>query len=98
MTERQLQDAVLKLARLQGWLVYHTYDSRRSQPGFPDLVMVRKGQLLFVELKGAKGKLAREQREWIGALACVMEDTFAMDVYVWKPKDWLDGTIEEVLR
>ena len=42
MTETELQDLVLKAAEWQGWLVYHTHDSRRSSPGFPDLAMVRR--------------------------------------------------------
>ena len=36
-TEKGFQAAVVELARLRGWLVYHTYDSRRSAKGFPDL-------------------------------------------------------------
>ena len=41
MTETQLQSAIIELARLTGWLVYHTHDSRHSAKGFPDLCMVR---------------------------------------------------------
>ena len=47
MTEKQFMAQVVELAKLKGWLVYHTYDSRRSEPGFPDLCMVRKGTCLF---------------------------------------------------
>lgn len=39
--ERDFQAAVMELARLLGWRVYHTWDSRKSEPGFPDLVLVR---------------------------------------------------------
>jgi hypothetical protein len=35
MTERTWQDQVVEAATLFGWAVYHTYDSRRSAPGFP---------------------------------------------------------------
>jgi hypothetical protein len=93
MTERQLQDAVIELAEMLKWLVYHTYDSRRSNPGFPDLVMVRGGRLLFVELKSAKGKLRPEQHVWLNAL-----DTCGAEVYTWRPDDWTDGSIEACLR
>lgn len=51
MTERQFQPQVVQLARLCGWLIYHTFDSRRSAAGFPDLCMVRGDRCLFVELK-----------------------------------------------
>src|SRR5688572_19177552 len=41
-TERAFQAQVVKYARLMGWTAYHTHDSRRSQAGFPDLVLVRR--------------------------------------------------------
>ena len=50
---------VVDLARTLGWRVYHTYDSRRSQPGFPDLVLVRE-RILFLELKSETGKLSHD--------------------------------------
>ena len=43
MTEKKFQAAVLQIANMYGWLAYHTHDSRRSAPGFPDLVLVRNG-------------------------------------------------------
>ena len=49
MSEAQFQSHVVALAHRLGWLVYHTRDSRRSEPGFPDLVMVR-GRTLFREI------------------------------------------------
>ena len=38
MTEKQFQSHIVQYAKMRGWLVYHTHDSRRSEPGFPDLV------------------------------------------------------------
>ena len=35
MKEADFQATVIELAELQGWRVYHTHDSRRSQPGLP---------------------------------------------------------------
>ena len=93
MTEKALQAAVVKLARLKNWLTYHTFDSRRSQPGFPDLVMVRSGRLLFVELKSVNGLLRPEQRVWRERL--VKTDA---EYYEWRPAEWRDGTIERVLK
>lgn len=77
--ERHLQDRLIEAARLCGWRVYHCHDSRRSQPGFPDLVMVRAGVLLALELKRglaevtamARSPRGREQLEWIADLAAV---------------------------
>jgi VRR-NUC domain len=62
ISEKQFQAQVVELARLGGWLLYHTHDFRRSAPGFPDLVMVRPPRLVFAELKTEKGRIRPEQR------------------------------------
>ena len=62
MSERQLQEAIIEAAELHGWMVYHTYDSRRSKAGFLDLMMVRDGVLLALELKTESGRLTPEQQ------------------------------------
>ena len=92
MTERELQNAVLELAGYLGWLTYHTYDSRRSNAGFPDLALVRPGRLIFAELKSAKGKVSDAQVRWIALLQTVAE------AYVWYPEHWISGRIEAVLK
>ena len=70
MTEAELQEAVRQLATLLGWLTYHTYDSRRSNAGFPDLVLAHPERgVIFAELKSTKGKVTPEQREWCQTLA-----------------------------
>jgi hypothetical protein len=67
-SEAHFQRQVLQLAGFYGWLAYHTHDSRRSQPGFPDLVLVRGPELIFAELKTDAGRLKRAQEEWVAAL------------------------------
>ena len=64
MTEKAFQSEVVKFAHLMGWLVYHTYDSRRSAPGFPDLVLVKGERILYRELKTETGKLTDAQTLW----------------------------------
>lgn len=39
--ESEAQQTILDLAGWRRWWAYHTFDSRRSQGGFPDLVLVR---------------------------------------------------------
>ena len=56
MSEKDWQQAVIDYARLRGYLVYHTHDSRRSEPGFPDLICLRAGRLVVMELKSAGGR------------------------------------------
>lgn len=74
-SEAAFQQQLVQLAAFYGWdLVYHTHDSRRSQPGFPDLVLVREPEILFVEVKTQTGRVRPEQARWISALtACGLE-------------------------
>ena len=59
MTEADLQRSVIICAREMGWLAYNTFRSMRSEPGFPDLVLVRPPRVMFLELKTAKGRLRK---------------------------------------
>ena len=91
LTEKQWQQQVIDLARLYGWRYYHTFDSRRSIEGFPDLVLFRPGRFLMVELKTDKGKLTAAQKEMIDDLIDA-----GVDVDVWRPDDF--DQICEVLK
>lgn len=91
ISERDFQAQVLQLARLTGWRVYHTHDSRRSAPGFPDLVLVRPPMVVFAELKSKGGKLRPEQREWLEALG----RCGSVEVRLWRPQDF--GEMERTL-
>jgi hypothetical protein len=94
MSEKQFQAVVVASAQRHGWLVYHTYDSRRSEPGYPDLhlVHVRAGQSVFRELKTETGRLSAQQTLWLGALNAV-----GVDADVWRPMDWFTGKIGDFL-
>ena len=54
--------------RWAGWLVYHTHDSRRSEPGFPDLILVRGRIVVALELKMPGCKPTPKQQAWLTAL------------------------------
>jgi hypothetical protein len=84
MTEAQWQSRVVDLAAWCGWLVFHPHDSRRSTPGWPDLVMVRDGRLILAELKTERGRVSVEQKRWLAALSLVV----GVEVYLWRPSDW----------
>ena len=98
MTEKEFQRWVLLYAKAHGWLCYHTFDSRRSQAGFPDLVLVRMassyslGRVLFCELKSERGQLTLEQKEWGETLNTVGGN---VEYHCWKPSDL--AAIENVL-
>lgn len=82
-SERHLQARILEAARALKWKAYHTYDSRKSAPGFPDLVLVRPPRLIYAELKSEKGKLTAEQELWLGTLGLVP----GVETYCWRPAD-----------
>jgi hypothetical protein len=84
ITEKAFMALVIRYSQLRGWLCFHTYDSRRSQPGFPDLVLVGHERLIFAELKSEKGRLRKEQKAWLAEL----EKTDSTEVYVWRPSDF----------
>lgn len=101
MTEKDLQAAIVELAGYLGWLVFHPYDSRRSQPGYPDLTLCRPprgagecGRVIFAEIKTAVGRLRPAQRVWLAALG----DCPGVETYIFRPEQWRSGDIETILR
>lgn len=83
-SEAILLEQVRDLARRTGWKTYHTLRSTGSEPGFPDLILLRDAECLVVELKSAQGKLTREQADWLYAFALVP----GIEIVLWYPKDW----------
>lgn len=71
LSEKQWQGLVIQAAVRGGWEAYHTHDSRRSQAGFPDLVLVKEGRVIFAELKTETGKLSPAQERWLKKLSTV---------------------------
>lgn len=82
-TEKAFQSGVVQLAIRCGWMVYHTYDSRRCVPGFPDLILLRGNRQVVAELKIEPNKPTESQREWLAAFAATGAETF-----IWYPSDW----------
>ena len=66
--EKDFMEDLVKKAGFAGWMVYHTYDSRRSTAGFPDLVLVKPPVVIFAELKTEKGTPSTAQDEWLEKL------------------------------
>jgi hypothetical protein len=92
MSEKQLQEHVRKLCRDLGLFHYHSFDSRRSEPGFPDSVICKKG-LLYRELKSQTGRLSLAQIRTGRILA-----EAGADWKTWRPQDLIDGTIMKELQ
>jgi hypothetical protein len=92
MTEKQLQDAVIRLCRLYGLRWHHQRYSIGSGAGWPDLTIAGRA-LLFRELKGDAGRTTAAQREWGVTLGVAGQDWD-----VWRPGDLRNGRIQHELE
>ncbi len=92
MTEKQLMQAVIEAASWRHYKIYHTHDSRRSDPGFPDLILLRErdGRRFAIELKTERGKVSPAQVDWLAAFS-----TCGIPAFVVRPRDldWLLETL-----
>ena len=82
LSEAQFQSQVRALCRFYGLTAYHTHNSQRSDPGFPDLCIVGSKGILFRELKTETGRLTAMQKHWISILQAA-----GQDADVWRPSD-----------
>lgn len=103
MSEDELKANVLDAAASLGWLAHHDRPARtgagawathiEGDPGFPDLVLAHpRHGIAFVELKAERGTVRPDQRRWLDDLTNGAPP--GVTVAVWRPRDWVDGTIE----
>ena len=92
LSEEEFQTQIIEYAELNGWRCYHNRDSRRSNPGWPDLTLVRGKELIFLEVKSAKGTTTRDQDAWLAAL----KDVERVGAWAVWPADW--EKVEGALR
>lgn len=87
MSEADLQRQVIETAQWHGWLVFHPLPAMhrgrwvtatQGDTGFPDLVLARRGVVLFRELKTDTGRVPPDQQRWAEHLP---------DWGVWRPRD-----------
>ena len=101
LTERDFMAQVTQLATIRGWawmhirpgMTQHSWRTPISGPlgsGFPDLLLVRRERILFVEIKREGAKPTPEQVDVLGILSGAGETA------IWWPEDWSE--IERVLR
>jgi hypothetical protein len=55
----------------------------RNASGHPDLLLVRRPRLLWVELKAEDGTVSTDQQDWLDELRACGQECF-----VWRPSDW----------
>jgi hypothetical protein len=82
-TEAQFQRTVIEAATLLGWVVFHFPRMIGNPTGFPDLILIRDGVVLFRELKTPRGRVSAHQTQ----LHARLRDVGA-DVDIWYSSDW----------
>lgn len=82
--ETEVQNQIIQVAKTLGYLTYHTYDSRRCEPGFPDLWILGFGKLIVLELKVGKNIPTSEQAKWLEELQAAGVDARLYHVDTWK--------------
>lgn len=82
--EQWFQQRVIQRARYCGFeQIYHTWNSRHSPAGFPDLILLKGKVMIVAELKVDKSSsLSPEQYEWLQAFMLVTKH-----VYLWYLED-----------
>ena len=114
MLEAEFQVWVLERAQLAGWMCFHSYIShtapkgrkgiRRTNPGFPDLVLCKGDSVIFAELKSQKGRVKSEQWDWLkiltgldkGETTSVVNAEIKYRGVIWRPSDMTE--IENILE
>ncbi len=98
ISEKDLQNAAVALAKTLGYRVAHFRPAigrggrwstpMQGHPGWPDLVLVGRGRVVFRELKVGTNNLSPDQEMWGAALLAA-----GADWAVWHDFDW-PGSIQ----
>lgn len=84
ITEAQFQSQIKDLAKMFGFLFYHTWKSYHSPQGFPDVCMAKPPRLIFAELKSETGQLTIDQHIWLQ----ILQNCPGVEAYLWRPSDF----------
>ena len=96
ISEKAFESQVKELAKLFGYVYYHTWRSFHSPSGFPDCVLVRlepEPRLIFLELKSETGQPTIDQWIWLYILQQLPKP---VEAYLWKPSEFEE--LAEILR
>ncbi len=100
VTEAELTDAVLELARELGLLVHHCKDSRTciGHKGFADVVLAGPKGVIFRELKSEYGETSAYQDRWGHRLCQSRIEGIAIALWdIWRPQDLESGRVRREL-
>jgi hypothetical protein len=103
MSEAQLQSAIIELAHALGYRAAHFRPALTSKgwrtpvsadgKGFPDLNIIGKGRVIYIECKSEKGQQSPEQLQWEQAIR-----ESGAEYFLFRPSDWLNDNVEKALR
>ena len=62
--ETQIRGQVRDYLRSKGWFCFHVLQGLGAYRGISDLIAVKDGRVLFVELKTARGRQSEHQKEF----------------------------------
>jgi hypothetical protein len=92
MSEDDLDARIRVLAAGLGLRRFHPFDSRKSDRGWPDLVLVGPGGILYRELKTETKSPTPAQQAWLDVLSAA-----GGNAACWRPSDLLSGRIAKEL-
>lgn len=91
--EAAFQAKVIQFAHEAGWMHQHTYRGKTAKgawrtnatPGFPDLLLLKPGRMVILELKMPGNHASDAQNEWVSTFQTVGGN---VEAYVVWPADW----------
>lgn len=63
-TEKSIMLGIQQALGMRGWRVLRVPPSIYSAKGWCDLIAIKDGRVLFIEVKSEKGKLSRDQEKF----------------------------------
>ena len=91
ISEAIWQGTIMRLLKQADYMAYHTFDSRKSPSGWPDVAAIKPtgGLLYMAELKTDTGQVPPAQQAWLQALG----QCTGVVAEVWRP-----SAMEEIIE
>jgi Holliday junction resolvase len=64
VTETDIRRQIQDYLRIRGWFVFYILQGLGAYKGIPDLIAVKNGRVLFIELKTPRGRQSDYQKQF----------------------------------
>ena len=64
ITENDVKKVVKDYLTIKGWFHFHVLQGLGAYKGIPDIIAIKGGQVLFIEVKKPTGKQSQYQKEF----------------------------------